>query len=221
MLALVVPLLAACQFVIGLDGYTKGDASVPDGEVPKDGGGVDVNELPDVFTKPADWAKWRMPNPTFTPAGSGDAGTDARYNQATVVSLGQFSFDGGSYTLYTDRYQGEDAGTGLLWIFEPSPSNVVDDFAAATKYCADRSGRLPTRIELLTLVDFTKTTGTRTMNGVPPDAIGANRYWTASLVRPYSAEAGIQYWAVSFDGTTNTMVTVASKLDRVVCVRAQ
>ncbi len=219
---LLLPAVSACELVLGLGDYSKGDGG-PDGI---DGGleasldaPSDTATIPDVFSTPADWAKWRMPNPSFKL--SNDASTDAKYNTGAVASVGPFSFDGGTFTLYADRYQGEDAGTGLLWIFEPSASNSVKDFAAATTYCANRGGRVPTRIELLTLVDFSQTSGTRTVSGVPQGAIGPQRYWTSSLVRPYSPDSGIQYWAVSFDTKSTDLVSTAAGNDLVVCLRAQ
>ena len=215
-----VPAMAACQLVLGLDEYTKGtdaggvlEAGSPDGGE----GGIDAEALPDVFSKPVTWAHWRMPNP---PGLGGDSGSI--YNGSTFVQLGTFAPDGGdaSYSVYTDRLLAEpDAGTGLQWFFPPELTAPSTE-GVAEAACAQRGARLPTRIELVTLLDFS-TPSERRMPGLLTNAVGKKRYWTSSPVRPF--EGSVRFWTVSFNANDNKPVAPSDDQEPTftACVRAQ
>jgi hypothetical protein len=79
--------------------------------------------------------------------------------------------------------------------------------------------RLPSRVELISLLDFTQ-----------PDRLDATHfdgpgrlYWTASAVRPIGAR--LQYWAVSFQGQTQVLQKLdangTNSLPYVRCVETQ
>lgn len=213
-----VPAIAACQLVLGLDEYTNGsndggglESGAPDGG----DGGIDAEALPDVFSKPVTWAHWRMPNPPGLPDDSGST-----YNGATFVQLGAFTPDGGdaSYSVFTDRLVAEpDAGTGLQWFFPPELNAAEKDESLAEAACAVRGGRLPTRIELVTLLDFTRA-GERRMPGLENGAVGKRRYWTSSPVRPF--EGSVRFWIVSFSPGESRPVAASDDQDTyIACVR--
>ena len=188
----MVPMIAACQFVLGLNDYKPGDADA--------GGGLDASNdalvLPETFAAKVSWAQWRMPNPVF------DSGVDAKYNFGTLQSG---TVDGG--TVFFDRYLASDGGTGLVW-FVPKEATAATE-AAAEAHCGT-NGRLPSRIELVTLLDFTAT-GPRVMAGGSQPAFGP--YWTSSPDRPYRADSGVLYWTVTFDQNASTPITTFADKD--------
>jgi len=182
-LAAVLPLAAACQLVLGLDRYEKvdgGQDAGPDELLTSEAGGQDVT-APDVFSAPIQWAATRMPNPRFNVGAS-----DANFNflDAYVVLDGAVS----------------DPIFNRIW----SPgASAAGTFEAATAYCeaqtiAGKKGRLPTRIELVSLLDFTTSAGPSALPGVF-DGGQIPRMWTSSPVRPYNGNS-VQYWVVDFDG---------------------
>lgn len=220
-LALIVPAVTACQLVLGLDDYTTDGGAVNPGDagLESDTSATDANVVPEVFAQQVDWAAWRMPNPAF------DSGTDAQYNFGKVaLAFTEISEAGSDATLgvYTDTYLGEDAGTGIYWIFTPALSGTTTVIAAET-LCAARGGRLPSRIELVTLLDFTSLTERR-MPGTSA-FLSSARYWTSSPVRPYASDAGVRYWTVSFDPSNSTPVAPyqdgTNTAAEVVCVKGK
>jgi len=138
------------------------------------------------------WIGWRMPNPAETglPNPSkyvDDAAKEVIYDQVTGL-LWQKTVDGGSYT-----YEGAKTVCKNL------------------TYGGYSDWRLPWRIELVSLVDFTR-------SNPPIDPIFANTpvdgFWSAS---GYSSNTGYA-WAVSFvDGDTEAVVIETQY--RVRCVR--
>lgn len=216
----LVPAAAACQLVLGLDEYSAdGGVAGIDAAVDADGSdGSDGSVLPDVFAQKAEWAKWHMPNPSFTPQKPADAGpSDANYNFATFGSIGSTSNDSGTYGVYSFNID-VDAGR-IGWMLDPPITTTASTFAEASALCAARGGRLPTRIELVTLVDFARQGSDHFVLGGPDGGLLPQRYWSSSLVRPYNPDNGVRYWGVSFGG--NDLVTEAAQGDRVVCVVTQ
>jgi hypothetical protein len=167
------------------DAREAGTASDADASPPAD---VQVDALP----SPNDtlrWARWRMPNPH-------DAGVDTNLSS----------------------YAGDDAGavtdnmTRLVWDQATSAAGTFED---AYAYCATRTlgpftWRLPTRIELASLVDWTRTPAIDPT--AFPDATGGP-YWTWSAVA--GTDGGL-YWVVDFDDGT---VKSSASPSTVRCVR--
>ena len=88
-----------------------------------------------------------------------------------------------------------DLVTGLIWDHDASAMMLAR--ADAVAYCATRAPkwRLPTRIELVSLVDFTVPNPGPTINGAAFPNTPGTVFWTSSpnLSNPMSA------WSVSFD----------------------
>jgi len=141
------------------------------------------------------WAHWPMPNP------------DAAIGPESSTELPHaMTYDGGADGGATVAY---DLVTKLSWWRQAAPAATYD---AAWKACPTGTGwRLPTRIELVSLIDFTRTptidtTTFPSVQGVPT--------WTSSAVAGDDGPAG--YWAVDFStGLTGYGGTVPSQ---VLCV---
>jgi hypothetical protein len=157
-----------------------GDASdVTADDAPSDAGPPpDVSvDAPSLVTL---WAQWPMPNPDAATAP--ESGT-LLPNQMTY-DLGA---DGGSPTAY-------DTVTKLTWVRQPT--TTVSSYAAAADYCANLMGgyQVPTRIQLVSLIDFTQNP---TINAAAfPEVMGGVRYWTASVV--HGPVGPPKYWTVDF-----------------------
>jgi hypothetical protein len=127
------------------------------------------------------WAHWPMPNPRAFIAP----------DSSTLLPHPMAYEAGADVTIV------RDAVTGLLWERADAPAT---DFAAAEAHCATfgpGSGwRVPTRIELVSLVDFTHRPTIDTMTF---DAGRAATYWTSSVVQKDAAPDVRQHWTVSFD----------------------
>jgi len=184
-----LPLAAACQLVLNLDQYQKvdgGDDASPDGLVGSDAGSGQDGALPDAFYKPAAWATERMPNPAF------DSGTDANFN---TVSYQVLKDDGGTPVAVHDATK---SGPNRTWL---TTSSAATTEQAAEAYCAARTElgktwRLPTRIELVALIDFTPASP----NFIDTSLFNLSQVtlWTSSVYRPYDPDAGLLYWTVDF-----------------------
>jgi hypothetical protein len=109
-----------------------------------------------------------------------------------------------------------DNVTGLVWERAGNPESYLRDQAFA--YCAAKGNgwRLPSRLELVSLVDFTIAAPGPTINqtmfpNTPPD-----RFWTDS---PQTASN--LYWTISFlDGGTNYNTLLDTTVHSVRCVRS-
>lgn len=168
--------LAGCNLVLGLDDYTKGFDTVGEGGVPdatsaEAGSDARTDALveTDAGTPPVTWAPWPMPNWVS------DAGFPTAPPPASVQAPA-----GPSY---------EDTGTRLVWFATDQTLRTHDAAAAA---CRAKGGRLPRRIELVTLLDLEASPKSRLPPGVMADAA----YWTSSRVRPL--EGAPRYWVVDF-----------------------
>ena len=189
--------LVACNQLLGTDKFSEGDDLGPDGGS-QDGPTTDANQDfdsgqirdagIDVYiqlppgSQPATWAQWPMPDRLL------DAGPTTSYTvQGTSVL---------------------DNVTQLVW--QKSGSTVAANpatFADAKKACdalADGGAnkwRVPTRIELASLLDHIDdagvpkaNTGSATIDPVFGGAGGA--YWTSSPVLP--AGTPLKFWFVNF-----------------------
>lgn len=180
------PLVLACNSLIGLSDYEKGDCS--GGGDCGDGGRTDVvtTDAPndvraDVApidasgTKPVRWPQFKMPN----------------YPQDGGPGENIPTYDGGGGVIV-------DGVSKLVWL-EPV---IAGDktYEEAVSACAAAPGggwRLPSRIELVTLLDLTPSKPVKIDTTVFPSTKAA-RYWTSSEVRP-DVNGVRQHWVVDFE----------------------
>ena len=206
-LALGVCSTLACSALIGLDAFDKVDCSAVACGVDAADTGVDAADaLPppdaqygDVLSNPTVWASWPMPNPVF------DAGLGP---DADLSSLHFAEYDGSVAGTV------EDGWTGLIWSLAAAGMLTQQH---ASDYCASLGGqkwRLPSRIELVTLIDFTP--------GLPPflDPLftvdggpTAAAYWTSSPDRTNLN----YYWVVDF-GTGGVSTGEVATSKAAICV---
>lgn len=196
-----VPLLVACNALIGLDDFDKvecsglrcGDAGLPD--VTPD---VSLDAKPDAAegADPVSWARWRMPNY--------DGGPDANLSNPPA---------------YDTSVPGEvlDTITKLVWQKKLVDTGGVDfDEKGAAEACARITPgrwRLPKRIEVVTLLDY----GRPAPFINPAFDVPAVKVWSSSEVRPFVGGAEQKYWAVDFEGAV-VQETSTQRL-RVLCVK--
>ena len=200
--------LAACNVVLGLGDYEKVDA---DGGAADAASEADVLFVPDApIDAPIDveagtydpahaWANWPMPNPN----------NDAGYQN-------EASYDAGG-----DSGAVFDNVTELQWENTAMPPSAMSVTAAQT-YCAGlrarglagaNDWRLPTRIELVSLIDYTRASGAA-IDPVFADT-PADAFWSSSPVgKPYEGKT----WRVEFDKGQVLMASDGSS-GRVRCVR--
>ncbi len=180
--------LVACEQILGLDHFAKCDGSACDSALdgslesgPVDSGS-DVFSLPDGISEASSWARWRMPN-TLSEVKLGAPDANLR------------AFDAGTAGVLFDEV------TGLYWSMSVGPATT--SFEEANAYCAQLPGgwRLPTRIELVSLLDSTRA-GTSALVFPPEfdpalaDGGSPPLIWTSSDYRPILNNA-LQYWYVS------------------------
>lgn len=193
-------LLIACQAIIGLDKFAKErDACTFEDCAVRPDGGVDASMDADYFgdaNLALRWVAWPMPNPP-------DAEVDANL-AAYGIPFEAGAGDGGTIVVV------RDAITKLEWSRDVSPSL---SFLGARAFCEGLGNnfRLPTRIELVSLWDYTAA------NGVAPVFSGAGAdYWTNS---PSPEKTAV--WIVNFSGggsvTTKSIAPNEQALAR--CVR--
>ncbi len=179
--------MIACNDIIGLSDYQRVECTglVCDGGGLPDTSTIDATDGTDgggrgdaSGTQPVRWAAWPMPN--YVPP---DASPDSVDNPL-------------SYSATTGGFV--DDVTGLVWAHPmPSEAGSPMPFEQAKALC-DRlpngPWRLPSRIELVTLLDLSKQGTAKiaaTFEGTLPVA-----HWTSSEVRPFEPER--QYWVVDF-----------------------
>lgn len=214
--------LSGCNALLGIDEpkdetVNRADATPPatwtggDGDNDGTGGGGDDDDdgssdvptvddagnlVPDIASEVSAyaWAAWPMPNP----ASLGDAGNPQQYlNPATDVVT--------------------DAITKLEWQQSVESGPVTRD--DAERYCSKLrlmggGYRLPSRIELLSLVDYTVGNPYLDDKAFPDAPTG--KYWTASRAAK-SASSG---WVINFEfGTALVQTAPANEEHLVRCVR--
>ena len=185
----VLPLALACNGIIGLSDYTRAECS--GGGVCADGGGPDVLvaeggdvNVPDVKvdavgTLPVSWAAWPMPNY--------DAGAPVDNPMGYDVVAGQGL---------------EDRVTNLVWR-HPMPESTQVSYQRALEICSGE-WRLPSRIELVTLLDLGQTGAKIDPAFKTESGTAQGVYWTFSEVRsvfrPFGADGKREHWVVDFSG---------------------
>jgi hypothetical protein len=211
-LAALAGSLAACEVLLGLgdfrrvscafdcdageSGFAPGlDASVPDADDAEAEAAADAGDAspapvanvtdatPPEATAHEIWAHWPMPNP------------DAAIAPDSAVPLpNPMTYDAGQEggTL--------DWQTKLLW--ETDGAQVASTYLEAWGHCSSLGPgwRVPTRIELVSLVDFTRYSPSI---DEPPFARTQmmKPYWTSSVVwaPDAGADAAVNYWTVWFN----------------------
>jgi hypothetical protein len=177
----------ACNGILGISDYKRGECS--GGGVCTDGGFADgpvedasTDDRPDVRladasgTKPVSWAQFVMPNY----AQDGGPGENIPTYAAT---------DGGFV----------DSVSNLVWSEPIAPADKgLKSYERAQTICASLGGgkwRLPSRIELVTLLDLSR-------SGVRVDptfsSTEALQYWTSSEVRVVGGAGSGEQWTVDF-----------------------
>jgi hypothetical protein len=210
-LALGMPLLLACNAVLGIDAPIEDrhsqdmdgviiltdDSGADDGEdgdpQDRDAGAQGASTAPPTKPDPLAWPSWPMPNPK----------TNGLPNPQS----------------YAAREEGvvTDKVTGLQW--EQTVDGSQYTWEDAANYCdqLDTAGggfRLPKRIELLSLVDFTHPNPSIDVSAFPDSPAG--KFWTASRFAGTRTGA----WAVDFSFSTSfALVSQQSEKLWVRCVR--
>ncbi len=212
MAAVVVVMTLGCELVVGLDKFDKVDCGVgqcgaieagPDGDsatdAPPDG------NLGDVLSNPAKWAQWPIPNPTRWDAGVPDASIQPAF--------------------YTSDFTNgviKDEVTKLVWAVKDYHAMASSELDAET-YCKGLKTlspivwRVPSRIELATLIDFTAKT--KALDPAIEAAGGVTitgNHWTSSPSRTTSNVD--YYWRVSFNFGESMVTSTTTGSGPVLCV---
>jgi hypothetical protein len=159
---------------------TFGDGGIRSVEAEDGGEELDAEPpTPPAEPSPYAWAAWPMPNPPGTP--------DVRNPQKFIMP--------GALVV-------TDSITKLSW--QQSAENGPYTREEAEKYCSTlelKGGgfRLPSRIELLSLVDLTQTSPALDPKAFPDSPTG--RYWSSSR---YALDAELG-WVVDFDFNTSLL----------------
>jgi hypothetical protein len=157
--------------------FDAGDAS----DVTVDDAPSDAAPPPDVSIDAPSlvtlWAQWKMPNPDAAIAP--DSGT-LLPNQMSY----QVNGDAGQITV-------TDLVTNLVWLQQPVATSGALDLAHA----CPTGFHVPTRIQLVSLIDFTHVP--LTINTMTFPGVTADRFWTSSQVAGTSGSS-IQYWTIDF-----------------------
>jgi hypothetical protein len=219
-LAAMTPLLAACNAILGISDFKKAECAGGDvcESSSSSSGGFDggqdaptdapINVIDARGVDPVSWAQWKMPNyPTAADSGPNvnleslaDAGDDVKDN---VTEL-------------TWRRVRADEHTALAW------ENAKD-------FCKDKGAgyRLPTRIELVTLLNLDPEHGDVRANAV--FGLQSTPYWTTSRERTIDPQTSAlristKHWVVNFDATQSGQPVI--RLDElqtagVICVKGK
>lgn len=209
--ALALPIVIACNGITGLSDFEKtecpgarceGEDGLPDVFV-EGGPDVIVDGGPDVKgADPVSWAQWPMPN-----YGEGGAGSPPRPPSLTSPGAGD---------IVTDNV------TKLVWRSTLLPEVTSADAAdTACRNAPNGPWRAPKRIELVTLLDYSKK-GAPYIDSTKFTGIINDVVWTTSEVRPLtSSKADQRFWVVDFtNGSVSPQPALNFKAD-VLCVRAK
>ncbi len=170
---------AAADSSTTLDSSDAGDAlDASDGDgatVPPYDGPVDSPSLTLL------WAQWPMPNP--------DAATAPTIDGSPPLP-NAMAYDAGA-----DAGTALDLMTGLTWTRQTYQEST---YTTAADQCATlgTGWHVPTRIQLVSLIDFTQPLGNPTIDPVTFPATPASPFWSSSQV-PVDAATPL-YWVVDF-----------------------
>ena len=131
-----------------------------------------------------------FPDSLSVPCSDGTTFVDCESVRNTIPQDGHFAMAQPSFQVSGNEVI--DSITGLTWYRLPGEPQIYE---TATKYCDVLPGdyRLPTRIELVSLLDFRADSPARIDQDVFPD-IEPAPYWTSSA---YGTDA-FAYWSVNF-----------------------
>lgn len=179
-----VTTLLACNAIVGLDDFHKGQCpgadcgtTSPDVVVPSDDGGD--AKPPPPGSDPVSWARWPMPN---YPVDGG-----------FLPRLPSYAVEGTAPNDYT-----KDLVTGLVWRRATLAQATEDGARAACASLDPATGpwRLPKRIELVSLVDYSRSGILIDTTAFP--GVKNVQVWTSSEVRPTTGAPNQPYWTVNF-----------------------
>jgi hypothetical protein len=207
-IAVALPALVACNSIIGLSDFEKGqcagarctdDGGLPDQVVE---GGTDGSRdaAPDVRgADPVSWAQWVMPN-----YGPNDAGLPI--SSPPLVANGD-----GTVT---------DTVTMLVWRSTLAPSDpTAGQVQGVCAALPNGPWRAPKRIELVSLLDYSQKSPF--IDRTKFTDINNFRVWTTSEVRPFVVGKPDQaYWVVNFE-TGAVEPLEGDKAAKALCVRAK
>jgi len=221
----------ACDALLGLGGYKEVDPDSGQGVAPEAGGDatdaatdsstmLDASDAADVLdasdgdggatVPPFDgsidgppltlvWARWPMPNPDASAAPTID-GSPPLPNPI-------------AYAAGADAGAAFDVMTGLTWTRGSSAAGTYDAAVAACAALPGKGWHVPTRIQLVSLIDFTQPLGAKIDPATFPSTPAA-LFWTSSQV-PGDAATPL-YWLVDFSTGLVRQTTPASY---VLCVK--
>jgi hypothetical protein len=142
------------------------------------------------------WAAWPMPNPDAAIASDSATQLPNPMSYSAVIEAGDAASDA-----EIEAEAGSDASDAASQFVTDNVTNLVWErvgsattgLGSALAHCASVGMRLPTRIELVSLIDFTQDpTIDNAVFGGPPGL-----YWTSSV---YPTDGGAaQSWFVKFD----------------------
>jgi hypothetical protein len=167
-----------------LDGRAEAEvASASDGGADADAdAGEEMGATPEggfpIPTSHETWAHWPMPNP--------DAASAPDSSPLPHPMTYDAGADGESAIVL-------DFVTGLQWRRQAA---VATDYGTAWTQCLLAGTRVPTRIELVSLVDFTQPSGGATIDPTVFPAVPALPTWTSSAFAGDDGPSG--YWVVDF-----------------------
>lgn len=206
--AAVAPAVLACNGILGLSDFEKvecaglkcGDSEAPD-VLAIDGGDASVDDAaPDARgADPVTWAEWPMPN-------YGDAGSVVLPNQLSYEAVG------------ADARR--DTVTKLVWqkALTTESAGYEQAVSACAALTANGPWRLPKRIELVTLLDFGRTTSPFIDPGF---GVAKLAVWTSSR-GPRFDDDNPTYWIVDFNtGEVQPRTATGSDRAGVLCVKAK
>ena len=218
-LACMTPLLVACNAILGIDDYDKAECSGgpclddggrADGDTDEGGrdAGPDVQFIDASGAAPVSWIKFMMPN--YPEAGPDNS--QPKYAPSSTA-------DGGI----------GDSISRRAWrpVGDSDDEKTPKTLAEAKKLCEDVPGdvkwRVPTRIELVTLLDFSKDSSKATAD--TRFNLELDAYWTSSALRELPAGSTVAAltslnWVVSFNPRENPLNKVeTSSSARVICIQ--
>lgn len=207
-LALGAPGLLACNAIIGLSDFEKGECpgarcadggGLPESSVDSGDSGTEDAKLDGKGADPVSWAKWEMPN-------YGDGGPGNPPRPLNLVASGDLV---------------EDQITTLTWRAKLVPGDLTATAADAACKALPTGGpwRAPKRIELVTLLDYGR--AAPFIDTTKFTDVSFFRVWTTSEVRPFVAGNPAQkYWAVNFE-TGAVEALEGNRPLKVLCVRAK
>lgn len=237
--AFVLLSLAACQQLLGLDKLKNcddgecadassqpdaSDGSIPDGgpDGPTDDSGADTSiPFPDGST-PSDWVNFRMPATTGGLVDAASFSGDAAILKEDAAIL---AYRPGNAYLQTFSTVMTDAGplpfdnvSKRTWI---ALELATGSFDSAQKQCALVDGRVPSRIELVSLLEPSKPGDA---GYVRPEAFGGKpvpqdlAFWSSTASR--DGDGGFSFWIMDFStGTTFRQAAVGGTQRGILCVR--